>query len=42
MLPQLDGNYKHGLYIAEAIASGRWLRHQTREVRALTKRLRQL
>jgi len=37
-----NGNYKHGLYTAEAIASRRWLRHQTREVRALTKRLRQL
>jgi hypothetical protein len=37
-----NGNYKHGLYTAEAIASRRWLRHQTREVRALAKRLRQL
>jgi hypothetical protein len=37
-----NGNYKHGLYTAEAIASRRWLRHQAREVRELTKRLRQL
>jgi hypothetical protein len=37
-----NGNYKHGRYTAEAVASGRWLRYQTREVRALTKRLRQL
>jgi hypothetical protein len=32
---------KHGRYTAEAIASGRWLRQFTRDVRALTKRLRQ-
>jgi hypothetical protein len=31
-----NGNYKHGLYTAGAIASRRWLRHQAREVRALT------
>jgi hypothetical protein len=37
-----NGNYKHGRYTVEAIASGRWMRRQTREVRALTKRLRQL
>jgi hypothetical protein len=37
-----NGNYKHGLYTAETVASRRWLRHQIREVRALTKRLRQL
>ena len=37
-----NGNYKRGLYTAEAIVSRRWLRHQIREVRALTKRLRQL
>jgi hypothetical protein len=37
-----NGNYKNGLYTADAIASRRWLRHQTREVKALTnKRLRQ-
>jgi hypothetical protein len=35
-----NGNYKHGRYTAEAIASRRWLRHFTRDVRALTKRLR--
>jgi hypothetical protein len=35
-----NGNYKHGRYTAEAIAARRWLRHQTREVRELTKRLR--
>jgi hypothetical protein len=37
-----NGNYKRGRYTAEAVASRRWLRHQTRDVRALTKRLRQL
>jgi hypothetical protein len=37
-----NGNYKHGLYTAEAIAS-RWsLRQQIREVMALTRRLREL
>jgi hypothetical protein len=35
-------NYKHGLYTAEAIASRRSLRQQMREVRALTRRLREL
>jgi hypothetical protein len=37
-----NGNYKHGRYTAETIASRQWLRKQTREVRALTKGLRQL
>jgi hypothetical protein len=32
-----NGNYKHGRYSAEAVASRRWLRQQIREVRALTK-----
>jgi hypothetical protein len=36
-----NGNYRHGRYAAEAIASRRWLRQITRDVRALTKRLRQ-
>jgi hypothetical protein len=36
-----NGNYKHGRYTAEAIASRRWIRQLTRDVRALTKRLRQ-
>jgi hypothetical protein len=36
-----NGNYKHGRYTAEALASRRWLRQFTRDVRALTKRLRQ-
>jgi C4-dicarboxylate-specific signal transduction histidine kinase len=36
-----NGNYRHGPYTAEAIASRRWLRRFTRDVRALTKRLRQ-
>jgi hypothetical protein len=36
-----NGNYKHGRYTAEAIGSRRWLRRLTRDVRALTKRLRQ-
>ena len=35
-----NGNYKRGLYTAEAIASRRWLRQQIRQVRALTKTLR--
>ncbi len=34
-----NGNYKHGLYTAEAIGSRRWLRQLTRDVRALTKSL---
>jgi hypothetical protein len=37
-----NGNYKHGRYTAETIATRQWLREQIREVRALTKRLRQL
>jgi hypothetical protein len=37
-----NGNYKHGLYTAEAIASRRSLRQQIREVMALTRRLRQV
>jgi hypothetical protein len=36
-----NGNYKHGRYTAEAIASRRWVRQRIRDVRALTKRLRQ-
>jgi hypothetical protein len=35
-----NGNYKHGRYTAEMIATRRWLRETTREVRALTKMLR--
>jgi hypothetical protein len=35
-----NGNYKRGLYMAEAIASRRWLRQKIRQVRALTKTLR--
>ena len=35
-----NGNYKHGRYTADAIASRRWLREKIREVRALTKTLR--
>ena len=35
-----NGNYKHGRYTAETIATRRWVRDQIREVRALTKRLR--
>jgi hypothetical protein len=34
-----NGNYKRGLYTAEAIASRRWLREQKRQVKALTKAL---
>jgi hypothetical protein len=37
-----NGNYKRGLYTAEAIASRRWLREQVRQVKALTKTLRNL
>jgi hypothetical protein len=37
-----NGNYKHGRYTAEMIATRRWLREQVREVRELTKRLCQL
>jgi hypothetical protein len=37
-----NGNYKHGLYTAEAIAFRRSLRQQIREVRALTRRLVEL
>jgi hypothetical protein len=36
-----NGNYKHGRYTAEAIASRRWFREKIREVRALTKSLRE-
>jgi hypothetical protein len=36
----LNGNYKHGRYTAEMIATRRWLRETTREVRSLTKTLR--
>jgi hypothetical protein len=36
-----NGNYKHGRYTAEVIASRRWLRQCIRDVRSLTKRLRQ-
>ncbi len=36
-----NGNYKHGRYTAGAIASRRWLRQFTRDVRVLTKSLRQ-
>jgi len=38
---QRNGNYKHGRYTAEVIASRSWLRQFTRDLRALTKRLRQ-
>src|SRR5712691_5041177 len=31
-----NGNYKHGRYTAEMIATRRWLRETTREVRTLT------
>jgi hypothetical protein len=30
------GKYRHGRYTAEAVASRRWLRQLTRDVRALT------
>jgi hypothetical protein len=36
-----NGNYKHGRYTAEAVASRRRLRQYVRDLRALTKRLRQ-
>ena len=37
-----NGNYKHGRYTAETIALRRWRRHQTREVKVLIRRLRQV
>jgi hypothetical protein len=37
-----NGNYKHGRYSAEAVASRSWLRQQVRQVKALTKTLRRL
>jgi hypothetical protein len=36
-----NGNYKRGLHTAEAIATRRWVRQQIRQVKALTRRLRQ-
>jgi hypothetical protein len=36
-----NGNYKHGRYTAEMIASRRWLRQCIRDVKELIKRLRQ-
>jgi hypothetical protein len=36
-----NGNYKHGRYTAEAIASRRWVRQLIRDVKAMAKRLRQ-
>ena len=35
-----NGNYKHGRYTAETIATRQWLREKIREVRALTRTLR--
>jgi hypothetical protein len=35
-----NGNYKHGRYTAETIATRQWLREKNREVRALTRTLR--
>jgi hypothetical protein len=37
-----NDNYKHGRYTADTIATRRWLRERIREVRTLTKGLRQL
>jgi hypothetical protein len=39
-LSSMKSNYKHGRYTAEVIASRRWLRETIREVRALTRTLR--
>jgi hypothetical protein len=36
-----NGNYRHGRYTAEAIASRRWVRQLIRDVKAMAKRLRQ-
>jgi hypothetical protein len=36
-----NGNYKHGRYTVEAIASRRWVRQCIRDVRTLSKRLYQ-
>ena len=35
-----NGNYKHGRYTAETIATRRWLREKIRELKALTRTLR--
>jgi hypothetical protein len=33
------GNYKHGRYTAEVMATRRWLREKIRELKALTRSL---
>lgn len=35
-----NGNYRHGRYTAQAMASRTWVRQFTRDVRAMTKRMR--
>jgi len=37
-----NGNYRHGRYTAETIATRRWVRQCIRDVRALTKMYRRL
>jgi hypothetical protein len=36
-----NGNYKHGWYTAERMALRRWLRESIRELKALTRTLRE-
>jgi hypothetical protein len=36
-----NGNYKHGRHTAEAMATRRWLRESIRELKALTRTLRE-
>ena len=35
-----NGNYKHGRYTAETMATRRWLRERIRELKALTRAVR--
>jgi hypothetical protein len=36
-----NGNYKHGRYTAQSMATRRWLRESIRELKALTRTLRE-
>jgi hypothetical protein len=36
-----NGNYKHGRHTAEAMATRQWLRESIRELKALTRTLRE-
>jgi hypothetical protein len=37
-----NGNYKHGRHTAESRARAKWLRDTTREIQAITDKLRKL